>query len=97
MRAIPVLQQGSRTPVCLSNDSLPIFYMNDYSVLGLQVSDLDMAYQVLADQQVAIRRQTDHLEIRIERTGQMPEIVKLLDRNGIDCGITDIADQIYQG
>ncbi len=97
MRAIPVLQQGSRAPVCLSNESLPVFYMNDYSVLGLQVSDLDLAYQVLADQHIAIKRKTDHLEIRIERTGQMPEIVSLLDLNGINCGITDIADQIYQG
>ena len=97
MRAIPVLQRGSCAPVCLSNDSLPVFYMNDYSVLGLQVSDLDTAYQVLADQHLAIERKTNHLEIRIEHTGQMPQIVSLLDRNGINCGITDIADQIYQG
>jgi hypothetical protein len=97
MNAIPILKQGGRPPVCLPNDTLPLFYMNDYSVLGLQVSDLDMAYQVLADQYVAIERKTDHLEIKIERSGQMPEIVTLLKHNGIGCSITDIADQIYQG
>ncbi len=97
MGALPVLQKGSRATLCLADHSLPLFYMNDYSVLGLVVSDLDITYQVLADQNLAIERQADHLEISIERPGQMPEIIKLLNRHGINCGISDIADQIYQG
>lgn len=97
MGTLPVLQQGSRAQVCLSNESLPAFYMNDYSVLGLLVANLDMVYQVLVARQIAVARKPDHLEIRIERAGQMPQIVNLLQQNGIDCGIADIADQIYQG
>ena len=97
MGALPVLQLGGRVPVCMFNDSLPIFYMNDYSVLGLLVSDLNLAYRILTDQHFAIKRMPDHLEVDIERAGQMTEIVSLLDRKGIDCGIADIADQIYQG
>jgi hypothetical protein len=71
--------------------------MNDYSLLGLLVSDLDLAYQVLAAQHLAVERKDGYLEISIDRPGQMLEIVSLLDRNGISSGITDIADQIYQG
>jgi hypothetical protein len=71
--------------------------MNDYSLLGLLVSDLDLAHQVLADQHLAVERKAGYLEISIDRPGRMPEIVSLLDRNGISSGITDIADQIYQG
>ena len=97
MGALPVLQQGSRAPFCPSNHSLPLFYMNDYSVLGLLVSDLDITYQLLVNQNLAIVRNADHIAISIEWPGQISEIVNLLDRNGIDCEITDIADQIYQG
>ena len=97
MGALPVLQQGSRAPFCLLDHSLPLFYMNDYSVLGLLVSDLDVTYQVLVNQNLAIERKSDHMAINIERPGQMSEVVYLLDRNGINCEIADIADQIYQG
>ncbi len=97
MGALPVLQQGSRAPFCLSDHSLPLFYMNDFSVLGLLVSDLDITYKLLVNQNLAIERKADHIAISIERPGQMSKIVNLLDRNGIHCEITDIADQIYQG
>lgn len=97
MGALPVLQQGSRASYCLSDHSLPLFYMNDYSVLGLLVSDLDITYQILVNQNHAIERKADHIAISIEWPGQISEIVNLLDRNSISCEITDIADQIYQG
>lgn len=97
MKAIPVLQHGRRAAACLTNGSLPLFYMNDYSVLGLQVSDLDLAYRVLADQHVTIEHRSDYLKLQIQQIAQVPEIVSLLNRNGIHCGLSDIADQIYQG
>jgi hypothetical protein len=97
MGVLPVLQQGRDVPVCLSNDELPDFYMEDYSVLGLIVADLDRAHRVLADQQFTVHKKLDHLKVKIDRTAQLPEIVNRLSQNGIDCGISDIVDQVYQG
>jgi hypothetical protein len=97
MGVLPVLQQGRDVPVCLSNDELPDFYMEDYSVLGLLVADLDRTHRVLAGQQFAVHKKLDHLKVKIDRSDQLPEIVNLLSQNGIDCGLADIVDQVYQG
>jgi hypothetical protein len=97
MGVLPVLQQGRDVPVCLSNDELPDFYMEDYSVLGLLVANLDRTHRVLTGQQFAVHKKLDHLKVKIDRSDQLPEIVNLLSQNGIDCGLADIVDQVYQG
>jgi len=97
MRTLPVLQQGRGVPVCLSNDDLPDFYMADYSVLGLLVASLDRTHQVLEDQDFAVHKKSDHLEVSVDSADQMSEIVNLLSQNGIDCALADIVDQVYQG
>jgi len=97
MGILPVLQQGRDVPLCLANEDLPDFYMGDYSVLGLLVADLDRAHRVLADQDYAVRKKSDHLKVKFDGAAQMSEIVNLLRQNGIDCGIADLVGQIYQG
>ncbi|UCD80371.1 MAG: hypothetical protein JSW26_02765 [Desulfobacterales bacterium] len=81
----------------MSNDALPDFYMSDYSVIGLLVDNLDKAHQVLEDHKFEVMNKSDHLEVSIDRADQMYEIANLLDQNGIDCGVADIIDQVYQG
>ena len=97
MSILPILQQGKSPAVCISNDALPVFYMSDYSILGLLVATLDGARQVLSDHKFSVIDKSDHLEVNIDRVAQMHEITALLDQNGIDCGISDIVDQVYQG
>ena len=97
MIVLPVLQQGRDMPVCLSNEDLPDFYMEDYSVLGLLVANLDRAHQVLADKNYAIHKKQAHLKVQFDGVDQLSEIVNLFSQNGIDCGIADIIDQVYQG
>ena len=97
MVTLPVLQQGRSGPVSPPNDELPDFYMEDYSVLGLLVANLDRTHQVLTKQQFAVHKKSDNLEIEIDRADQLPEIITLLIRNGIECQIADIVDQVYQG
>jgi hypothetical protein len=97
MGILPVIQQGKETPVCLATGDLPDFYMSDYSVLGLQVVNLDRTYQVLADKDFAVDRRSEYLEVSIDNAAQMSKIVTLLNQSGIDCSITDIIDQVYQG
>ena len=97
MGVLPLLQQGRNVPVCLANADLPEFYMNDYSVLGLLVASLDRAHQVLTDKDFAVDKKAEHLEVDVHRADQLSEIVNLLSQNGIDCGVSDIVDQVYQG
>ena len=97
MAALPVLQQGRELPVCLCHDGLPDFYMADYSVMGLLVANLDRAYDVLESEDLTLHKKSDHLEVSVDRAEQISDIVDLLIKNGIDCGIADIVDQVYQG
>jgi len=95
--ALSILQQGRDMPVCLSTEDLPDFYMEDYSVLGLLVANLERTHRVLADKDYVVYKKSDHLKVKFNGADQLPEIVNLLSQNGIDCGIADIVDQIYQG
>ncbi|CAB1079074.1 hypothetical protein D1AOALGA4SA_6791 [Olavius algarvensis Delta 1 endosymbiont] len=97
MGVLPVLQQGRDLTLCLSNDDLPDFYMEDYSVLGLLVANLDQAHRVLVEKDFSVHKNADYLKVKFDRAEQMPEIVNLLSLNGIDCSMADIVDQIYQG
>ena len=97
MGALHILQQGINASVCISNDELPDFYMADYSVLGLRVASLTRTHQVLGDKDFSVHKKPDHLQVNINSADQIYEIVNLLDQNDIDCGITDIVDQVYQG
>jgi len=69
------LKQGRDLPACLSNDDLPDFYMADYFVLGLLVASLDRTHRVLVDQAFAVHKNSDYLEVKIDRADQISEIV----------------------
>ena len=97
MGALHVLQKDRTVSLCLSRDELPDFYMNDFSVLGLLVSDLEATRQVIADKDFAVYRESDYLKLNIDRFDHLLEIVTRLKHNGIDCEVTDIVDQVYQG
>ena len=97
MGLLPVLQQGSDLALCLSNDELPDFYMEDFSVMGLLVADLEQTHRILAEKDFSVLNNADYLEVKIDRAEQMPQIVSLLGRNGIECTMADIVDQVYQG
>jgi hypothetical protein len=45
----------------------------------------------------AVTDRSDHLDVSIVRADQMNEIANMLNRNGIQCGVADIIDQVYQG
>jgi hypothetical protein len=81
----------------LSNNSLPTDYMSDYSVLGLTVSSLQEATRILEENNFAVIKRSAGAEVTFDNTGHVQEIIRTLNRHGVDCGITDIVDQVYQG
>ena len=76
---------------------LPVFYMNDFSRLGLRVHPCDAALSVLAANSYGVVQDEDGSHVALDRADQVQALVQLLNGHGIDCEIADVADQIYQG
>jgi hypothetical protein len=76
---------------------LPVFYMNDFSRLGLRVNPCDAALSVLAKNRYGGGQHEDGSHVALDRADQVLTLVQLLRGHGIDCEIADVADQIYQG
>jgi len=76
---------------------LPIFYMSDYSVLGLMVDKLEEAVRVLGENGFSVLDETGDLEVSINHPGQLRDIVRLFTENGIGCEVKDVINGIYQG
>ena len=97
MLRLPIIAKDSYTATCLSNSSLPAFYMEDFTVLGLRVDNLDAAIRLLEKNGISIFKHLDYGELSIQQSDQIPRIFQLLNSNGISCVITDIVEHVYQG
>jgi hypothetical protein len=76
---------------------LPIFYMSDYSVLGLLVDKLEEAVRVLGRNHFSVTQEVGDIEVQVDTADRLPEIVQVLKVNGISCEIADLVGGIYQG
>lgn len=76
---------------------LPIFYMNDYSKMGLRVDRLDDACMLLQIRSFAITETAEGIRVEISSPGRIPEICRMLQAQGIACNITDLVESVYQG
>ncbi|MGD8990768.1 MAG: hypothetical protein PVI00_04865 [Desulfobacterales bacterium] len=97
MPRMPIISNESNTAICLPDSSLPIFYMEDYTVLGLQVGNLGAAAALLAKNGIALIRKAGYLELSVDQSDQIPHIIQLLKENDIACDINDIVEHVYQG
>lgn len=76
---------------------LPLFYMNDYSRLGLRVASCDDARRLLAENRFGIIRDEEGFHVDLENAEAVQAAVALLNRRGVACEMADLADQMYQG
>ena len=101
MRFLPLVAkpgiQGLSSSDAVFTGSLPAFYMNDYSVMGLRVSDCDAAFALLADRRYAVTHRQGGRGVAIRSAADIQRIVGLLAKNGLDAEVADVAEQIYQG
>ncbi len=101
MRFMPVLQKADtpgqgRTRRDFAGP-LPIFYMNDYSVMGLRVSDCAATFNLLAAHRYTLIERDGCRGIVVRCAAEIRQIIDLLTQNGIRGEMADIAEQIYQG
>lgn len=106
MTRIPIIprnldESGKDLGLCRGNHALarplPIFYMSDYSVLGLLVDNYEETLRVLGDGRFAVIEEAGDLEVAIDHCGDLEQIVQLLRNNGIHCEFADVVSGIYQG
>ncbi len=97
MPSLPILPNESNATICLPDSSLPSFYMEDYTVLGLRVGNLDAAVRLLEKNGISIYKRPGYSELSIQQKDQIPQIIQLLNANDISCVIADIVEQVYQG
>ena len=97
MPRLPILPNDSDATICLPDSSLPSFYMEDYTVLGLRVGDLVESVRVLEKNGISIYKSPGYSELSFEQRDQIPPIIRLLNANDISCVMADIVEQVYQG
>lgn len=98
LRLLPkqVSRLGNINPY-VTDRSLPAFYMSDYSVLGLLVSNHHEATRILEENGFSIIREPGSVKVVYDDPAHLQEMLRILTRHGIDVEIADIVDQVYQG
>ena len=97
MPRLPLLPNDIATAICLPDSTLPSFYMEDYTVLGLRVGDLAGAVRILEKNDIPIYKNPGFSELSFKQRDEIPQIIQLLNANDISCVMADIVEQVYQG
>ena len=71
--------------------------MEDFTILGFRVGNLDAALRVLEKNGINILKSPEYSELSVEKRDQIPHIIRLLNANDISCVMGDIVEQVYQG
>jgi hypothetical protein len=98
MKNLPIVPKASigRGEVLNCSD-LPLFYMNDYSKVGLQVSPYEEALSVLRRHDYRVSDYLSRANLTIRKIDDIPAVVQLLLNHGIESQMTDVVTAIYQG
>jgi len=80
----------------LEDCELPCFYMLDFSIRGFAVDRYDEARDLLRRSGYRLLDKNAGADIFINNVEELGAINELLEENGIQVQLTDIADTIYQ-
>ena len=94
MGLLPMIEQGK--PVACHAD-WPLFYMNDFSRLGLVVNRLAEALSVLRSNGYMVHTGEQGVMLEIDGKHQVAAIVATLRAQAIDCETADLVSCVYQG
>lgn len=81
----------------LTDQSMPLDYMADFSVLGLLVDRLPEAIGLLEEHRFDIITENRCTKIVTRDLQHTREMFRVLEDGGFGYGFADIADRIYQG
>ena len=91
------IEESCRIPSCITDRSLPLCYMSDYSVMGIVVDAVEECVQVLEVNEFAILRDALNVEVILAENSEAYRLMATLREHGLGCEIADVAEEIYQG
>lgn len=80
----------------LANRTLPDFYMEDFTVMGITVESYQQASALLRQAGYAISDQPGGGEISLPHSAEILEIMHILQTRGHSATFGDVADTFYQ-
>ena len=80
----------------LSTRQLPRAYMEDFSIIGIEVTDYRGAHAILNEYGYAVAPCPGGADISLHHISQLPQLLGILHDSGVDATISDVADTIYQ-
>lgn len=94
MGLLPMIEKGK--PVNCHAD-WPLFYMNDFSRLGLVVNRLAEAVSILRSDGYMVHADERGTMLEVDGKEQVAAIVAALHGKAIDCETADLVGCVYQG
>ena len=96
MGRIPIIQKDQ---ACLGqdNDTLPTWYMADYSVLAIIVDKLEAAIRILYETGIPVIEASGERTVEFSDPAGLNRIVALLKDHAIELSLSDSVTRIYQG
>lgn len=94
MGVLPMIEQG--TALDCGGD-WPVFYMNDFSRLGLRVSRMDQAVSVLQAEGYETLADDRFAAVTIAGFDQVAAIVQILKEHAVAAETADLISCVYQG
>ncbi|NLI80970.1 MAG: hypothetical protein GX443_04690 [Deltaproteobacteria bacterium] len=89
---------GNHSPQCgVYGKPLPVFYMQDYSVLGLNVDRLENSLEILKEAGFPVEDTVWGPEVLLQHPSQAVSALDLLGRRGVSAELADLIDGVYQG
>ena len=76
---------------------LPVFYMSDYSVIGLKVDRMDDSLGIMGEHGFSVQDEGWGPEVILEDPSHLPKIMDALAARGVTSQIADLVDGLYQG
>lgn len=94
MGVLPIIEQGS-TLACRGD--WPVFYMNDFSRLGLRVSRIDQAMSALRAEGYETLVDGRFAAVTITGYDQVAAILNILTEYAVAAETADLISCVYQG
>lgn len=94
MGTLTVVEKGAD---CQDAIEYPVFYMNDFSVLGLRVESLSRALDVLEADGYPVERNRCSARVDFESRDRFNNIFDTLVRHNIPHSMSDLVGCAYQG
>jgi hypothetical protein len=80
----------------LESRELPSFYMADFSILGITVTDYPAAQGLLRQCGYTVIARPGGGELKLQHVSLLPMLLERLAGHGIGAILSDVADTIYQ-